>query len=94
MIKKRKLRGVVASAGILSVALGCAGSTEPVGSPGRAATEALASGPTGAVEATAALATVGAPAPDFEFAWLHDGERGTLADLRGRVVLLEFWHTW
>ena len=36
---------------------------------------------------------VGAPAPDFTVAML-DGTRVTLADLRGKVVLLTFWTTW
>lgn len=36
---------------------------------------------------------VGAPAPDFTVEML-DGTRVTLADLRGKVVLLTFWTTW
>jgi peroxiredoxin len=33
------------------------------------------------------------PAPDFRLANLHGGETG-LSDLKGRVVLLNFWATW
>lgn len=36
---------------------------------------------------------VGSPAPDFELAVL-DGGRQRLSDLRGRVVLVNFWATW
>lgn len=38
---------------------------------------------------------VGDPAPDFEGEWLgHEDDSGKLSDLRGRVVLMEFWRTW
>ena len=37
---------------------------------------------------------VGDPAPDFEIEWLNFDAGNSLADLRGRVVLLEFWRTW
>ena len=36
---------------------------------------------------------VGAPAPDFRLVLL-DGTRISLSDLRGQVVLLNFWATW
>ena len=36
---------------------------------------------------------VGRPAPSFAVETL-DGERITAADLRGRVVLINFWNTW
>lgn len=40
------------------------------------------------------VALIGEPAPEIEIkAWLT-GEPATLANLRGRVVLLEFWATW
>jgi hypothetical protein len=41
-------------------------------------------------------ASVGQEAPDFEIAEWRNFPEGasTLADLRGRVVLLDFWRTW
>lgn len=39
------------------------------------------------------LVKVGDPAPDFSVA-LFDGSRLTLSELRGKVVLLNFWATW
>lgn len=36
----------------------------------------------------------GAPAPDFEFVRIADGEKGRLADLRGKIVILDFWAVW
>lgn len=39
------------------------------------------------------IATVGALAPDFEVTTL-DGNRFSLADHRGQVVLVNFWGTW
>ncbi|WP_395333917.1 TlpA disulfide reductase family protein [Novosphingobium sp. BL-8H] len=36
---------------------------------------------------------VGQPAPDFEIT-LMDGSKVTLAQLRGQVVVLNFWATW
>jgi thiol-disulfide isomerase/thioredoxin len=38
-------------------------------------------------------ASVGKPAPDVEFAML-DGSKQKLADLKGKVVVLDFWATW
>jgi hypothetical protein len=39
---------------------------------------------------------IGQEAPDFEIAEWRNFPEGasTLADLRGRVVLLDFWRTW
>lgn len=39
------------------------------------------------------LVKVGDPAPDFSVA-LFDGSHLTLSELRGKVVLLNFWTTW
>ena len=39
-------------------------------------------------------ASIGVAAPDVRLAWLDGSPGGTLHDLRGRVVLLEFWRTW
>ena len=41
----------------------------------------------------AAQPTVGQPAPDFQLN-LVDGSRVLLSDLRGQVVVLNFWATW
>ena len=51
---------------------------------------ALASGPL-APEARAA--GVGDNAPDFGGTWINRADT-TLADLKGRVVFIEFWRTW
>ena len=37
---------------------------------------------------------VGQPAPELTFHWSSDGELRRLSDLRGKVVLLDFWATW
>lgn len=39
-------------------------------------------------------ATVGAEAPDIGLAWVNRDGESRLSDLRGRVVLLEYWRTW
>jgi thiol-disulfide isomerase/thioredoxin len=36
----------------------------------------------------------GLPAPDITFIRLSDGEPETLADFRGKVVVLDFWASW
>lgn len=41
----------------------------------------------------ARAAGVGDPAPDFAGKWINHADT-TLADLKGRVVLIEFWRTW
>jgi thiol-disulfide isomerase/thioredoxin len=40
------------------------------------------------------LALLGQPAPEISVKEWINGEPATLADLRGQVVLLEFWATW
>jgi cytochrome c biogenesis protein CcmG, thiol:disulfide interchange protein DsbE len=45
------------------------------------------------VDSAGAAARVGSPAPDFE--WVRpDGTRASLASLRGRGVVINFWATW
>ena len=37
----------------------------------------------------------GTPAPDVQFQWLNDADgAASLSEMRGRVVLLDFWRTW
>src|SRR5262245_13112116 len=43
--------------------------------------------------ADAQMAAVGSPAPPFEGAGV-DGKRISLEDLRGNVVIVNFWATW
>ena len=50
---------------------------------------ALTSGPASA----ASKPVVGAPAPDFELT-LMDGSKVRLSELKGQVVVLNFWATW
>jgi thiol-disulfide isomerase/thioredoxin len=40
------------------------------------------------------LALLGELAPDLRLEWLDGSPEGKLSDLRGKVVLLEFWRTW
>lgn len=37
---------------------------------------------------------VGFPAPNVTFQWNSDGKAKTLADYKGKVVVLDFWATW
>jgi peroxiredoxin/outer membrane lipoprotein-sorting protein len=49
--------------------------------------------PEGAVEASDALLRIGTPAPDFT-AGRADGATVHLSDLKGKIVILDFWATW
>lgn len=47
-----------------------------------------------AAEAAGETSLAGRPAPEIQVReWIHGDGRATLADFRGRVVLLEFWKT-
>jgi len=37
---------------------------------------------------------VGSEAPELDFTWVSEGEAMKLSDLRGKVVVLDFWATW
>ncbi len=37
---------------------------------------------------------IGAPAPELDFTWSTSEGLGKLSDLRGQVVVLDFWATW
>jgi thiol-disulfide isomerase/thioredoxin len=38
---------------------------------------------------------MGGPAPDLEFIWMSDGgKEASLADFKGKVVVVDFWATW
>jgi thiol-disulfide isomerase/thioredoxin len=39
-------------------------------------------------------ALIGAPAPQLDFTWASTDGLKTLADLKGKVVVLDFWATW
>jgi hypothetical protein len=66
------------------------------GSPRRALALAallatLVAGPL--ADAASAAPSVGDKAPDFGGTWINRANT-TLAELRGRVVFIEFWRTW
>lgn len=47
------------------------------------------------LEGPAVLGTlVGGPAPRMDFLWSSEGEFKSLDDLKGKVVVLDFWTTW
>lgn len=45
-------------------------------------------------EEALAATFVGSEAPEIDFTWVSDGEMAKLSDLRGKVVVLDFWATW
>jgi len=56
--------------------------------------EALAEVQDAADDADPGYLAVGTVAPDVEFIRMSDGQKMKLADLRGKVVILDFWATW
>ena len=87
MIMRRML-----TLGLLALALAaCASATPPAGPsvPHTIAPESKLVGDT----APADLPQVGQPAPDFQYT-MPDGSTHTLAQLRGKKVLVNFWATW
>ena len=60
----------------------------------RKATQALASLERQKAAKATQAALVGQPAPPIHFSWSDSGELKTLADLKGKVVVIDFWATW
>src|SRR5262249_23109414 len=55
--------------------------------------------PRGNMEGTEVLVirlppNIGAPAPDFAFTDINTGQQHRLSELRGKIVVLDFWATW
>lgn len=63
-------------------------------SPAGGADDPSASAPPAPDPAAPTVATIGEIAPDVELTWLNHEGGDSLADLRGRIVWLEFWRTW
>lgn len=64
--------------------------TEPAGT----ADQILAKLDQAAATAKAKAALIGQPAPELHFKWSSKAGLKSLADLRGQVVVLDFWATW
>jgi thiol-disulfide isomerase/thioredoxin len=45
-------------------------------------------------EKAKSAALIGAPAPELNFTWASEGGWKKLADLKGKVVVIDFWATW
>lgn len=87
MIRKKTMTSptVIALSLVLAVsALGCAGAT----GPGTGATTG------GAAAAGDSHALIGKPAPDFSLASVNGQGKFSLASMKGKVVIVDFWATW
>lgn len=87
------MRGSV-TVGLMLGALGCSGAAEPSGvspTPSVAAAQLHPKPSAGVAASRGGTDRLGQPAPPWgNVAWL-DGQPRSLADLRGRVVLIRFW---
>jgi len=81
----------VAIAALLLCGAGCERASAPAAADGAAA----AAGDAAPLEPMGerGMAAIGREAPDFRLPRLGGGER-SLADLRGRIVVIDFWATW
>lgn len=59
-----------------------------------AATNAIASVERKTQQATLHERLIGAPAPELDFTWTTADDLNRLSDLKGKVVVLDFWATW
>ena len=87
MIRKKTMTSptVIALSLVLAVsALGCAGAT----GPGTGATTG------GAAAAGDSHALIGKPAPDFSLASVNGQGKFSLASMKCKVVIVDFWATW
>ena len=66
----------------------------PTTQPGQSADKLIADLDRMAAAKAAKAALVGKPAPELHFTWASKEGLKTLSDLKGQVVVLDFWATW